>query len=120
MKLFPVIDFSNTMQEKKFQEPLLTTLGENLVATWKFWLLFCGYPRWEVRSTRIYKKLLKLSYYVYTSGKVSSVKTSLHGFLLACRLHNLMDPGSNPVGSKNLFSIIFEVFLDENRRFFCF
>ena len=40
VKLFPVIDFSETMQEKKFQEPLLTTLGENLVATWKFWLLF--------------------------------------------------------------------------------
>ena len=40
VKLFPVIDFSDTMQEKKFQEPLLTTLGENLVATWKFWLLF--------------------------------------------------------------------------------
>ena len=40
VKLFPVIDFSETMQEKKFQEPLFTTLGENLVATWKFWLLF--------------------------------------------------------------------------------
>jgi len=40
VKLFPVIDFSDIMQEKKFQAPLLTTLGENLVATWKFWLLF--------------------------------------------------------------------------------
>ena len=40
MELFPVIDISEIMQEKFFQEPLFTTLGENLVATWKFWLLF--------------------------------------------------------------------------------
>ena len=72
--------------------------------------------KYEVQEST--KKLLKLSFYDYTNGKVLSVTTSLRGFLLACRFHNLKVPGWNPVGSKNLFFVIFEVFLDENLRFF--
>ena len=118
VKLLPVIDFSDTMQEKNFKNHFSPLQEKILLPLGNFGCFFSCYPNWEVRSTRIYKKLLKLSYYDHTNGKFLSVSTSLHGFLLACSLHNLMDPGSNPVDSPNFFFTIFKAFLIENLRFF--
>ena len=107
--------FKKQMDQKWNFHPLFAIFRENQVATWKSWLFF-HWLSWV--GSRKYKNLLKLSCYDYTNGKVLSVTTSLHGFLLACRLHNLKVPGSNPVGSKIFFFIIFEVFLEENLIFF--
>ena len=92
--------FKKQMDQKWNFHPLFAIFRENQVATWKSWLFF-HWLSWV--GSRKYKKLLKLSYYDYTNGKVLSVTTSLHGFLLACRLHNLKVLGSNPVGSKKSF-----------------
>ena len=92
--------FKKQMDQKWNFHPLFAIFRENQVATWESWPFF-HWLSWV--GSRKYKNLLKLSYYDYTNGKVLSVTTSLHGFLLAFRLHNLKVPGSNPVGSKKSF-----------------
>ena len=99
--------FKKEMDQKQNFHPLLPIFSENQVSRWKSWLLFhwlywVGSKKCKNLQEST-KKLLKLSCYDHTNGKVLSVSTSLHGFLLACRLHNLMDPGSNLVGSKKSF-----------------
>ena len=108
LSMLEFLFFKKQMDQKWNFHPLFAIFRENQVATWKSWLFF-HWLSWV--GSRKYKNLLKLSYYDYTNGRVLSVTTSLHGFLLAFRLHNLKVPGSNPVGSKkNFFSLFLKYF----------
>ena len=92
--------FKKQMDQKWNFHPLFAIFRENQVATWESWPFF-HWLSWV--GSRKYKNLLKLSYYVYTNEKVFSVPTSIRGFLVACRLNNLMVPSSILLDPKNIF-----------------